>query len=189
MRNPKNQYETNASLSSMSRIWMRHVTHLHASCHKYEWDMWNMHMSHVTNMNWICKTMYESCHTCEWDTSHVYMSNVRKQHMSNANNQCQTKASLCNRASANICNTCIQSIRIQNIHRSLLQKSPIKKTTLHMTNICNTWQTHVIHVYKTVINTCNSSATHIWDRCIQNSHQHICKRHTPMFRKRRINRR
>jgi len=42
----------------MSHIWMRHVTHMNASCHTYECVMSHIWMSHVTHMN-------ASCHTSE----------------------------------------------------------------------------------------------------------------------------
>ena len=61
---------------------MSHVTHIHDSCHTYEWVMSpayravppqhptsHIRMSHVTFMN-------ESCHTYKWVMSHIYMSHV-----------------------------------------------------------------------------------------------------------------
>jgi len=50
-------------------IWMRHVTHMNASCHTYEWAMSHIWMSHVTHMN-------ESCHTYECVMSHIWMRRV-----------------------------------------------------------------------------------------------------------------
>ena len=77
---------------------MRHVTHMNASCHTYEWVMshtWMVHVTHkwchITRMDESCHTydsfmlhiwmsyvtyMNESCHTCEWVTSHARMSHV-----------------------------------------------------------------------------------------------------------------
>jgi len=59
----------------MSHIWISHVTHIHMSCHLYdwvtshiyEWVMSQICMIHVTRMN-------ASCHTYEWVMSHIWMS-------------------------------------------------------------------------------------------------------------------
>ena len=49
----------------MSQIWVRHVTHIHESCH-----IW---MSHVTHMNESCQ-IGKSHITYEWVMSHMYES-------------------------------------------------------------------------------------------------------------------
>ena len=46
----------------MSHTWLRHVTHMTASCHTHDWVMSHTWLSHVTHMN-------ESSHTHEWDMS------------------------------------------------------------------------------------------------------------------------
>ena len=62
----------------MSHTWMSHVTHMHESCHTYEWVMSHIRMSHVTHIN-------ESCHTNQWVVSRIWMS-----HVIHTNESCHT---------------------------------------------------------------------------------------------------
>jgi len=68
--------------TSLSHIWISHVTHLNESCHTCERSDWkcrslsrcvgrlsHMWISHVTHVN-------ESCHTYERVVSHIWMSHV-----------------------------------------------------------------------------------------------------------------
>ena len=70
---------------------MRHVTHMNASCHAYEWvmpDIWMSHVhiwiSHIAYTSHVTH-MHESCRTCEWVLSHVWMS-----HVTRVNESCNT---------------------------------------------------------------------------------------------------
>jgi len=69
----------------MWHIWMRHVTHMHESCHSMntyihclpsihtcEWVMSRIGVSHVTHVNVSCHT--SQCDTCEKFISHIWMS-------------------------------------------------------------------------------------------------------------------
>jgi len=80
-------------------IWMRDVAHVNESCHKYEWVMSQIWMSHVSHINevshmneshhtyeWVMSRMWmshvphvnESCPACEWGISHIWMSRVTR---------------------------------------------------------------------------------------------------------------
>ena len=56
----------------MSHIRMSHVTHMNESCHAYEWVMSHIWMSLAT-YEWVMSHMNESCHTDEWVISHIRM--------------------------------------------------------------------------------------------------------------------
>ena len=60
----------------MSHIWMRHVTHMNASCHTYEWVMSNIWMSHVANSMSHVTNVSASHHTYKRVMLHMWRSHV-----------------------------------------------------------------------------------------------------------------
>jgi len=75
----------------MSRNSIRHVTHINASCHTYQWVILLIWISHVTQLDASCHTyecvlsnipmrhftdMNESCHTIRCVMSHISVSHV-----------------------------------------------------------------------------------------------------------------
>jgi len=80
----------------MWHIWMRHVTHMHESCHSMntyihclpsihtcEWVMSRIGVSHVTHVN-------VSCHTSQCDTCEKFMSHICMSRFLHANEFCDT---------------------------------------------------------------------------------------------------
>jgi len=61
----------------MSQIQMSHVTHLHESCHTFEWVLSRMRRVHINMLmcevayKQVISHMHESCHTCEGGTSRL----------------------------------------------------------------------------------------------------------------------
>jgi len=70
----------------MSHISMTHVTHIHDSCHTYQWSChtYQRVMSHIL-MTHVTHIINESCRACEWSVSHMWMSLVARM-----NAQCHT---------------------------------------------------------------------------------------------------
>ena len=86
--------------SHVTRICMRHGTHMDESCQTHRWVMSHVWMSHVAHVDESCHTyaMEESCHTyasntwfnglcksChayEWVMSHIFMSHATHMHES-----------------------------------------------------------------------------------------------------------
>ena len=63
----------------MSHVRMSHVTHMHESCHSYEWVMSHVRMSHVTwRMSHVTRKN-ESCQTYESVMSHEQIKLVPRQ--------------------------------------------------------------------------------------------------------------
>ena len=63
------KYVTHMHESCHTYEWGSRVTHMHESCHTYEWVMSHIRMSHATHMN-------ESWHRHKCDTSHIQLNHA-----------------------------------------------------------------------------------------------------------------
>jgi len=161
---------------AMSHIWMSYVVHTNESCHTCEWVMPH--------------TMKESFHTYEWVKWHTWymwsswaMSHVRMRHVSlirhiNDSLICHINDSLPHVWTNHVIWPRMMHATHINDYRSLLQKSPVKKTIFCKRNL---WMSHVTrsndvcYTYQWVI------ATRMNESCHMTAYFHSCVRHGFLF--------
>ena len=82
--------------TTISHIWMSHVTHMNRSYHIYECVISHMWTGHITYMNESPHTEEWIMSTCQWVTSHIAKiqnaaCHIRMSHFAHTNASCRTE--------------------------------------------------------------------------------------------------